>query len=125
LIKPGHAFVAPGGFHLEVRRDGAKYRCKVSDGPLVNRHKPSVDVLFESVAQQVGKNAVAAILTGMGADGAKGLGTIRDQGAPTIAQDEKSSVVWGMPGSAVKLNAVDTVLPLDQIAAKIIERSQE
>ena len=85
-----------------MERDGARYRCRLNDGPPVNRHRPSVDVLFRSVAQNVGPNAVGVILTGMGDDGARGLKEMRDAGAPTIAQDEASSVVWGMPGAAVK-----------------------
>ena len=100
---PGHVYIAPGGRHLLVERDGARYRCRLNDGPPVNRHCPSVDVLFRSVAQQVGPNAVGVILTGMGDDGARGLKEMHDAGRPTIAQDEASSVVWGMPGAAVKL----------------------
>ena len=111
-IMPGHVYIAPGGRHLLVERDGARYRCRLNDGPPVNRHIPSVDVLFRSVAQQVGPNAVGVILTGMGDDGARGLKEMHDAGAPTVAQDEASSVVWGMPGAAVKLGAVDEVVPL-------------
>lgn len=120
-IVPGHAYIAPGSAHLMVVRDGARYICKLNDGPPVNRHKPSVDVLFRSVAQNVGPNAISVILTGMGDDGARGMKEIHEIGAPTIAQDEKSSVVWGMPGEAVKLGCVDTILPLDKIAGKIIQ----
>ena len=121
LILPGHAYIAPGDLHLTVERDGARYRCRLRDDAPVNRHRPSVDVLFRSVAEQVGQNAVGVILTGMGADGARGLKEMRDQGALTIAQDEKSSVVWGMPGAAVALGAVERILPIEQIAAGLVE----
>ena len=104
-----------------VVRDGARYICKLNDGPPVNRHKPSVDVLFRSVAQNAGSNAISVILTGMGDDGARGMLEMKEAGAPTIAQDEKTSVVWGMPGEAVKLGCVDTVTPLDYVAQKILE----
>lgn len=120
-ILPGHVYIAPGDKHLLVERDGARYICRLNDGPPVNRHKPSVDVMFRSVAQNVGINAVGAILTGMGADGAVGLKEIQEIGAPTIAQDQKTSVVWGMPGEAVKLGGADFVLPLDAIAKKILD----
>jgi two-component system chemotaxis response regulator CheB len=123
LIIPGHVFIAPGGRHLLVVRDGARYRCRLNDGPPVNRHRPSVDVLFRSVAQCVGPNAVGALLTGMGEDGAAGLAEMHAAGAFTIAQDEKSSVVWGMPGSAVRLGCADLVLPLERIAATCMERA--
>jgi two-component system chemotaxis response regulator CheB len=122
-VLPGHAYVAPGGLHLRVERRGAQWICRVEDGPAVNQHKPSVDILFESVARSAGINAVGAILTGMGADGAKGLKAMRGAGAYTIAQDEASSVVWGMPGSAVRLNAVDLVLPLDRVAGQLINKA--
>lgn len=120
LILPGHAYIAPGDRHLEVKRDGAKYRCRLTDAEPVNRHKPSVDVLFDSIAANVGKNAVGVILTGMGTDGALGLKRMKQAGATTIAQDENSSVVWGMPGSAVKTGGVDKILPLMDIAGKVI-----
>lgn len=123
-ILPGHAYVAPGNRHLRVLRDGARYRCRLDDGAPVNRHKPSVDVLFDSVADQVGVNAVAVLLTGMGADGARGLGRLRERGAPTIAQDEATSIVWGMPGEAVRLGAAGEVLPLDRIAPRVLELLQ-
>ena len=119
-IITGHAFIAPGDKHLMVVRDGARYICKLSDGPAVNRHKPSVDVLFRSIAQNVGHNAIGVILTGMGDDGAAGMKEMKDQGAQTIAQDEKTSVVWGMPGSAVATGAVDTTIALDKVAGKIL-----
>ena len=119
-ILVGHVYIAPGSQHLRVERDGARFICKLDDGPPVNRHKPSVDVMFDSIAENVGINAIGVILTGMGHDGAEGLKKMHDLGVPTIAQDEQTSVVWGMPGSAVKLGAIDTVLPLDRIAGKII-----
>ena len=121
LILPGHAYIAPGDRHLTVERDGARYRCRLRDDAPVNRHRPSVDVLFRSVAEQVGPNAVGVILTGMGVDGARGLKEMRGRGAHTIAQDEKSSVVWGMPGASVALGAVDRILPIEQIAAGLVE----
>jgi two-component system, chemotaxis family, protein-glutamate methylesterase/glutaminase len=123
-IMAGHVYIAPGGKHLLVERDGARYRCRLNDGPPVNRHCPSVDVLFRSVAQKVGPNAVGVILTGMGDDGARGLKEMRDAGAPTIAQDEASSVVWGMPGAAVKLGAVDEILPLDKVAEAVMRLAE-
>lgn len=123
-IMPGHAYIAPGGKHLLVERDGARYRCRLNDGPPVNRHCPSVDVLFRSVAQNVGPNAVGVILTGMGDDGARGLKEMRDAGAPTIAQDEASSVVWGMPGAAVKLGAVGEILPLNKVAEAVMRLAE-
>ena len=119
-IMPGHVYIAPGGKHLLVERDGARYRCRINAGPPVNRHRPSVDVLFRSVAQNVGPSAVGVILTGMGDDGARGLKEMRDAGAPTIAQDEATSVVWGMPGAAVKMGAVDEVLPLGKVAEAVL-----
>jgi len=119
-ILPGHVFIAPGGKHLLVVRDGARYVCQLNDGPPVNRHKPSVDVMFRSVAQNVGPNAIGVLLTGMGDDGARGLLELRQAGAPTVAQDERTSVVWGMPGEAVRLGGAGQVVPLDQVAAKII-----
>lgn len=121
-IVPGHAYIAPGDRHLVVERSGARYYCRLNDGPPVNRHRPSVDVMFRSVAQCVGPNAIGVILTGMGDDGARGLLEIKEAGAPTMAQDEASSVVWGMPGEAVKLGAADCQLPLDKIAGKIIQQ---
>jgi two-component system, chemotaxis family, protein-glutamate methylesterase/glutaminase len=120
-IMPGHVYIAPGHCHLMVERDGTRYLCRLSDGSPVNRHRPSVDVLFRSVAQNVGPNAVGAILTGMGDDGARGLKEMRDAGAQTLAQDEASSVVWGMPGAAVKLGGAGTVLPLDRIARALLQ----
>jgi len=119
-IIPGHAYIAPGDKHLLVERDGARYVCTLNDGPPVNRHKPSVDVMFRSLAQNAGPNAIGLMLTGMGADGAEGMGEMKDAGASIVAQDEKSSVVWGMPGEVVKRGFADTVLPLHKIAGKLI-----
>jgi two-component system, chemotaxis family, protein-glutamate methylesterase/glutaminase len=119
-ILVGHAYVAPGQRHLRVERSGARYLCRVGDDEPVNRHRPSVDVLFESVAHSVGANAIGVLLTGMGADGAAHLGTLRRRGAPTIAQDRETSVVWGMPGEAVKRGAADEVLPIERIADRLI-----
>jgi two-component system chemotaxis response regulator CheB len=111
--------------HLLVVRDGARYACRLEDGPPVNRHKPSVDVLFRSVAQQAGRNAIGLILTGMGKDGALGLKEMRDAGCPTIAQDEATSMVWGMPGEAVAVGAAQDVLPLGEIPNRILALSDE
>lgn len=119
-ILQGNIYIAPGDKHLLIIRDGARYVCELNDGPLVNRHKPSVDVMFRSVAQNVGKNAIGVMLTGMGADGSLAMKEMKDAGAINIAQDEASSIVWGMPGEAVKLGAVDFVVPLDDIAQQIM-----
>jgi two-component system chemotaxis response regulator CheB len=116
----GHAYVAPGGRHLRVERSGAKYICRLGTDAPVNRHRPSVDVLFRSVASEVGRNAVGVILTGMGGDGAEGLLEMLHAGSPTIAQDRATSVVWGMPGEAVKRGAAQEVLALDHIAARVL-----
>ena len=121
-IISGHAFVAPGGRHLEVRRSGARFLCRVHDEPPVNRHRPSVDVLFDSVATNLGENAIGALLTGMGADGAEGLGRMQAAGAPTVAQDEATSVVWGMPGAAVQRGYADYVVPLDDVAETLMTK---
>jgi two-component system chemotaxis response regulator CheB len=119
-ILVGHAYVAPGQRHLRVERSGARYVCRVGDDEPVNRHRPSVDVLFASVADSAGANAIGVLLTGMGADGAHHLGTLRERGAPTIAQDRETSVVWGMPGEAVKRGAAGEVLALERIAERVI-----
>ena len=119
-ILPGHAYVAPGGLHLRVQRYGAYWVCRLGDDAPINQHKPSVDALFESVAESAGLNAVGVILTGMGSDGARGLKALRDAGAWTAAQDEATSVVWGMPGSAVRLGAAGVVLPLEGVAAGVL-----
>jgi two-component system chemotaxis response regulator CheB len=118
-ILRGHAYLAPGHRHLKVVRSGARYMCALSDEPPVNRHRPSVDVLFDSVAKSAGANAIGVLLTGMGADGAVGLLAMRNQGARTIAQDKETSVVWGMPGEAVKRDAASEVLALDKIAPRL------
>jgi two-component system chemotaxis response regulator CheB len=118
-VLPGHVYIAPGDRHLLLVRDGARYVCRLDDGLPVNRHKPSVDVLFRSVAQQAGRNAAGVLLTGMGKDGAIGLGEMREAGAHTVAQDEATSVVWGMPGEAVALGAASEVLPLGSISGAI------
>ena len=124
-ILRGHAYVAPGDKHLRVVRDGARYMCRLDDGPTVNRHKPSVDVLFRSVAEAAGRNAIGVILTGMGKDGALGLKEMREAGSPTIAQDEASSMVWGMPGEAVAIGAAVEVVTLADIHARILRLSDE
>ena len=124
-ILPGHVYIAPGSHHLLIERDGARFVCRLNDGPPVNRHRPSVDVMFRSVAQNVGRNAIGVILTGMGDDGAAGMKELHDAGASTIAQDEKTSVVWGMPGEAVKLGGIDNILPLKSVPGKIIALSKK
>ena len=120
---PGHVYIAPGNKHLLVKRDGARYICHLNNGPPVNRHRPSVDVMFRSVAENVGPNAISVLLTGMGDDGAKGLLEMKERGAFTIAQDETTSVVFGMPQEAIKLNAVDMILPLEKIGRTIIKEA--
>lgn len=119
-VHAGLALIAPGGMHMQLVRSGAQYRVKVSDGPVVNRHKPSVDVLFRSVAQVAGRNAVGIIMTGMGDDGARGLLAMREAGALTVAQDEASSVVFGMPREAIKHGGASSVLPLSRLHDPII-----
>jgi two-component system, chemotaxis family, protein-glutamate methylesterase/glutaminase len=118
-VLPGHALVAPGGYHMELVRSGARYSVHINQNPPVNRHRPSVDVLFSSVAKYAGANAVGVILTGMGNDGAKELLTMKQAGAFTIAQDETSCVVFGMPKEAIKLGGADRILPLTDIASAI------
>ena len=122
-VHAGLALLAPGGKHMELVRSGAQYRVRIFDGPHVTRHKPSVDVLFRSVAQSAGQNATGIIMTGMGDDGARGLKAMKDKGAATVAQDEASCVVYGMPKEAVKLGAVDIVAPLKNIPELIMNRS--
>ncbi len=119
-VMRGHAYIAPGGKHMELYRSGAKYFIKVRDGALVNRHKPSVEVLFNSVAHHAGQNAVGIIMTGMGRDGADGLLNMKHAGARTIAQDEKSCVVFGMPKEAIKIGAADQVMPLQEIPKRVV-----
>ncbi len=121
-ILPGHGYIAPGGMHFSVERSGANYIARVQDGEPVNRHKPSVEVLFNSAARVVGQNALGIMLTGMGADGAKAMKTMKDAGAYNFVQDEATCVVFGMPREAINAGAADEVLPLHQIAAKLIER---
>ncbi|MGA7720498.1 MAG: chemotaxis response regulator protein-glutamate methylesterase [Ignavibacteriaceae bacterium] len=117
----GRALIAPGNFHMLLKRSGARYYVEIKDGPLVSRHRPSVDVLFRSSARYAGKNAVGVIMTGMGDDGAKGMLELREAGAETIAQDEKSCVVFGMPNEAIKLGCVVKVLPLENIGRHILQ----
>jgi len=118
-VIPGRALIAPGGKHMMLKRSGAQYHVEVLDGPLVNRHRPSVDVLFRSVAKFAGKNALGVIMTGMGDDGARGLKEMRDAGAYTVGENEDTCVVYGMPKEAMKLGAVCEEMPLQQIAGKI------
>ncbi|HSI96471.1 MAG: chemotaxis response regulator protein-glutamate methylesterase [Methylophilaceae bacterium] len=118
-VMPGRALIAPGGRHMLLKRNGAQYHVDVVDGPPVSRHRPSVDVLFRSVAKYAGRNALGIIMTGMGDDGAKGLKEMHDMGASTVAQDEASSVVFGMPKEAIKLGGVGSVVSLDHIPREI------
>jgi two-component system chemotaxis response regulator CheB len=119
----GRVLIAPGNRHTLLKRSGARYCVEVKDGPLVCRHRPSVDVLFRSAARYAGKNAIGVIMTGMGDDGAKGMLEMKEAGAYTIAQDETSCVVFGMPKEAIKLQAVDRVAPLEQIAGILLRES--
>ncbi len=120
-VLPGHAYIAPGGFHLSVERSGANYVARVVDGDPVNRHKPSVEVLFDSAARVVGRNALGVMLTGMGADGARAMKTMRDAGSFNLVQDENSCVVFGMPREAIAHGAAHEVLPLNRIAPRLLE----
>jgi len=124
-VVPGHVYIAPGDYHLTLVRNGARYVCRLTQDAPENRHRPSVDMLFRSVAQQAGANAVGAILTGMGEDGARGLLLLRQAGAPTVAQDEASCVVWGMPGAAVRLGGAQEILPLRDIASRLLALAAE
>lgn len=124
-VEPGCAYIAPGDRHLLLEKRGKGYVCRLNDGPAVNRHKPSVDVLFRSVAKTAGDKATGIILTGMGADGAQGLKEISETGAVTVAQDEATSVVWGMPGEAVKQGAAKQVLSLQNIAPYLIKEVRQ
>jgi len=119
-ILPGHAYIAPGGYHLSLVRSGANYVAQVDLAPPVNRHRPSVDVLFDSAARHAGKNAIGVILTGMGRDGADGLLRMRQAGAHTLAQDEASCVVFGMPREAIALGAAHEVVPLQDMSQRIM-----
>jgi two-component system chemotaxis response regulator CheB len=121
-LVPGRVLIAPGGRHMQLRRSGAHYVVAIKDGPLVNRHKPSVDVLFKSVAIAAGRNAAGIILTGMGDDGARGLLEMRTAGAATVAQDEATSVVYGMPREATKLGAAERELPLSAMASWLLRQ---
>jgi len=119
-VLPGKVLIAPGGKHMSLKRSGAQYVVEVKDGPLINRHRPSVDVLFRSVAKYAGKNALGIIMTGMGDDGAHGMLEMHECGSPTVAQNEESCIVYGMPKEALKLGGVDEQLGLGQIAQKIM-----
>jgi two-component system chemotaxis response regulator CheB len=121
----GQVLIAPGNQHMLLKRSGARYYVEVKVGPLVSRHRPSVDVLFRSAARYAGKNAIGVIMTGMGDDGAKGLFEMKQAGAFTIAQDEASSIVFGMPKEAIKLNAVDKVLGLPAIAGMVLREGMK
>ena len=120
IVEAGHIYLAPGNKHMLVIKDGTNYVIQLNDGEPVNRHKPAVDVMFRSVARCACPNAIAVLLTGMGADGAAGMKEMHDAGAKTVIQDEQSSVVWGMPGAAFKLGCTDYVLPLEDVSQKIV-----
>jgi len=119
-VTPGTALVAPGNYHMLLRRSGARYYVEVKDGPRVHHQRPSVDILFKATAKYAGPNSIGVIMTGMGADGAEGLLEMKQAGAKTIAQDEKTCVVFGMPKEAIKLGAADKVVPLGQVAHEIL-----
>jgi two-component system, chemotaxis family, protein-glutamate methylesterase/glutaminase len=119
-VREGRVLIAPGNRHIEINRTGAHYVAHVTDGPAVNLHRPSVDVLFRSAARAAGRNAVGVIMTGMGADGAEGLLEMKRAGAGTVAQDEASCVVFGMPREAIACGAVDVVVPIGEIAATML-----
>jgi len=119
-LEAGNVYVAPGDGHLIVMKKGASYTCVINDGPAVNRHKPSVDVMFKSLVESAKKDVIAVMLTGMGSDGAEGMLELLQTGAKTMAQDEASSVVWGMPGSAVRLSAVQSIVPLSEMAEHLV-----
>jgi two-component system chemotaxis response regulator CheB len=120
-VLPGNVYLAPGNRHLRLVREGARYFCRLGDDEAVNRHRPSVDVLFESVLRHAGVNASAGLLTGMGDDGARGLAALKAAGCHTLAQDERTSVVWGMPGAAVALTAAEYVVPLTEVASRLLD----
>ncbi|MCD6184543.1 MAG: chemotaxis response regulator protein-glutamate methylesterase, partial [Deltaproteobacteria bacterium] len=124
-VVPGIALIAPGNFHMLLVRSGGTYMVKLKNGPRVHYQRPAVDVLFRSVAKNAGKNAVGVILTGMGADGAKGLFEMKNSGAHTFVQNEQTSVVFGMPKEAIKIGAADEVLPLSGIAQSVINYLQK
>jgi two-component system chemotaxis response regulator CheB len=123
-VVDGRALIAPGNRHLEIERDGAEYRVRVVDGPLVSRHRPSVDVLFRSVAREAGVNAIGVILTGMGNDGAEGLLAMKNAGGATMAQDEATSIVFGMPREAIARGGAQATHPLPRIAGAILQAAQ-
>ena len=125
IIEPGNVYIAPGHSHLRVKKSNGRYLCKLDQGDLVNRHRPAVEVLFDSVVEATGANCSGILLTGMGADGAVALKRMRDAGVFTVAQDEATSVVWGMPGAAVHLDAAEKVLGLDKIARAILQNYQK
>ena len=120
-VLPGHVYIAPGGRHMLLARSGANYVIELDDGPPVNRHKPSVDVMFRTVAKHAGANAMGVMLTGMGRDGADAMKEMRDAGAYNIGQDEATSVVYGMPREAAAVGAVHEVLPLPRIAGQLLQ----
>lgn len=122
-VFPGRVLIAPGGRHMQLKRSGAQYRVEVHDGPPVNRHRPSVDVLFRSVAAHAGANAIGIIMTGMGDDGARGLLEMHQAGARTLAQDEASCVVFGMPKEAIARGAADEIVPLDAMGTRLLQLS--
>ncbi|WP_088279587.1 chemotaxis response regulator protein-glutamate methylesterase [Ideonella sp. A 288] len=122
-VLPGRVLIAPGGRHMRLKRSGAQYIVEVTDGPLINHHRPSVDVLFKSVAQCAGRNAIGVIMTGMGDDGARGLRDMHDAGATTAAQDEASCVVFGMPKEAIRMGGTDAVVPLSEMAGWMLQQS--
>ena len=119
-VIPGHALIAPGNMHMMLKRSGTRYYVQVKDGPLVCRHRPSVDVLFRSVARYAGINATGVIMTGMGDDGARGMLEMKNAGAVNLAQDEQSCIVFGMPQEAIKLGGVAKVLSLDDLAGETL-----
>jgi two-component system chemotaxis response regulator CheB len=121
-VLPGHAYIAPGHSHLLLKRSGANYMTELSQSPPVNHHRPSVEVLFRSVAQNAGKNVIGVMLTGMGKDGAIGMLEMRQAGAYNFAQDEATCVVYGMPREAVAVGAVDEVVPIQDMAQKVLQR---
>ncbi|WP_024610293.1 chemotaxis response regulator protein-glutamate methylesterase [Pseudoalteromonas sp. TB64] len=122
-LRAGWAYIAPGGLHLSIKKQGINLYCQLDDGEPVNRHKPAVDVLFNSLIETGAKNVIAAILTGMGSDGAKGLLALKTNGAYTIAQDEFSSVVWGMPKAAIELNAASEVVSLEKVTQRLLNQA--
>lgn len=124
-ILPGHAFIAPGGYHMLVERSGANYIVRLDQGPAEHGHRPAVDPMFRSLARCAGRNVIAALLTGMGKDGARGMQQLREAGAHTLAQDEASCVIYGMPREAVALGAADEVKPLDEIAASLLLQARQ